>query len=117
MDAKPEKRRRLEKIHFEKGLYQHYKGDLYLALMLADNHEMVDPETVCVVYYSFDLNKNNIRPFEDPRFDSWNDEVLIDSKWIPRFQHLSFDDLIKKRLIIKYGPAIIDKMLNMMRVP
>ena len=57
---------------FRPGLYEHYKGGLYLALMIVEHHETREPY---VVYLSTGHNTINIRPWAKPGEDSWTDSV------------------------------------------
>jgi len=59
---------------FRPGLYEHYKGGRYLALMLVEHHETREPY---VVYTSLGHGTVNIRPWAKPGEDSWTDMVYF----------------------------------------
>jgi hypothetical protein len=81
-------------IHFETGLYVHYKGGRYLALMLAETHH--HNGDLDVVYISLTHGKGVTRPYtRDLRNeDAWTDLVVWpDGKMHPRFTHIgAFSD-------------------------
>lgn len=59
---------------FKPGVYKHYKGDLYRALMLVHHHETRD---FMVVYVSLGHGSVNVREYATPGRDSWTDVVNV----------------------------------------
>lgn len=85
----PKLERRIPQEHqFQPGYYRHYKGDFYYAYALAYQNEMTDPRIQVVFYFSLKKQSFNTRPFNDDRYDSWADEVLLEDVWTPRFQYV-----------------------------
>jgi hypothetical protein len=73
---------------FEPGLYQHYKGGFYTALMLVTHHENRQP---MVLYISHANGSTNVRPLfgwgGDP--SSWASMVMLDETTsVPRFKFI-----------------------------
>lgn len=67
---------------FQPGLYQHYKGQQYLALCLAREDET---DEVVVVYTR--LYARAGLPTSTRRLQVWNEEVEVDGQWVPRFAY------------------------------
>lgn len=71
------------------GLYQHYKGGLYLVLGVAEHSETHE---ICVVYVSLDSTlpgpRLRVRPLNGP--GGWNTPIQTDNKEKPtlRFEYL-----------------------------
>lgn len=59
---------------FKPGLYQHYTGDLYRALMLVNHHETREH---MVVYVSLKHGSSNVREYATEGKDSWTDVVNV----------------------------------------
>jgi hypothetical protein len=85
-ETKPEKRQPENPEPFERGVYRHYKGGLYIGKYLAIQNEVLDPPITVVVYYSLEKKTHHTRPLGDVRFDSWSDEVFVNGEWRPRFE-------------------------------
>lgn len=74
---------KLDPSEFKPGLYDHYKGGKYVALMLVQHH---DTREHYVVYVSQTKGTVNIRPWSKPGEDSWCDWVdWSDGVKRPRF--------------------------------
>lgn len=80
--------------NFKPGIYEHYKGSTYTALMLVRHHET---EELCVLYLSHDSKHGTprIREWATPGKDSWTDEVpyrdvygLTTGEKVPRFKFI-----------------------------
>lgn len=73
-------------------IYQHYKGNLYIPIAIATNSETLKP---MVVYYNAtDTAEIWVRPiYGDDNYGEkgWNDLVIIDNEFVPRFRHLELD--------------------------
>ena len=67
---------------FQPGLYQHYKGQQYLALCLAREDET---DEVVVVYTR--LYPRVGLPTSTRRLHIWNQEVEVDGLLVPRFRY------------------------------
>ena len=67
---------------FVPGLYQHYKGQQYLALCLAREDET---DEVVVVYTR--LYARPGLPVSTRRLSIWNEEVQHEGRWVPRFAY------------------------------
>ena len=67
---------------FQPGLYQHYKGQQYLALCLAREDETDD---VVVVYTR--LYPRPGLPTSTRRLTVWNEEVEFQGRVVPRFSY------------------------------
>jgi hypothetical protein len=76
-----------EKHEFRPGLYQHYKGGLYTALMLVMHHETRQP---MVLYISHSNASINVRPLNsvegDP--DGWKTWVEVKNLGTGRMEYL-----------------------------
>lgn len=85
---------------FKPGLYQHYKGGVYVALMLVEHHET---RAKMVVYVSTAHGTVNVREYNkmaDPRVegyqevDAWTDMVRPEGSFrdepalVPRFKYI-----------------------------
>lgn len=87
---------------FKPGVYQHYRGGLYTAVMLVTHHQTRLP---MVVYFSHEKHSLNCRPLvgwrdtgdrgslraEEPAIDpdGWNDTVTdLEHQRVPRFRYL-----------------------------
>lgn len=79
---------------FQPGLYEHYKGDRYIALHIVSHHETNE---LFVVYVSCSHGTINLREWDSPGKDSWCDPVtkvdlpsrcLPEYAIVPRFQYL-----------------------------
>jgi hypothetical protein len=77
---------------FKPGIYEHYKGDRYQALFLAEHHETRQP---FVTYLSLSKGTINLRPWHSLTDDAWTDlvrEQVPDGAephpWRPRFKYL-----------------------------
>ncbi len=77
---------------FKPGIYEHYKGDRYQALFLAEHHETRQP---FVTYLSLSRGTINLRPWHSLTDDAWTDlvrEQVPDGAephpWRPRFKYL-----------------------------
>ena len=83
---------------FKPGLYRHYKGGLYYAVLLAEHHETREP---CVVYASVEHGTMNVRPWAKEGEDSWTDrvhvkhsiecayaEISLGEGWVQRFERV-----------------------------
>lgn len=77
----------MAKQEFRPGLYRHYKGGLYRALLLVHHHET---EEALVVYVSLnpDHGKLRLRELDTPGKDSWLDEVEVDEMRVSRFMYV-----------------------------
>lgn len=67
---------------FQPGLYQHYKGQQYLALCLAREDET---DAVVVVYTR--LYARAGLPTSTRKLHIWNEEVEHQGEWVPRFTY------------------------------
>lgn len=73
-------------MSFKLGIYRHYKGGLYLAVVVASMHDSREKH---VVYYSFEHETWNVRPLQKEGEDSWEDRVEIaPGVYQPRFEYL-----------------------------
>lgn len=73
---------------FKPGLYEHYKGGLYVALGLVTHHHTRKP---MVVYVSCKYGTTNVRPLEgwDRDEDGWTDITVNDAgDEVPRFKYV-----------------------------
>lgn len=81
---------------FKPGVYEHYKGGLYTALMLVTHHET---KHLYVVYVSHTTGETWLRPLDKQGEDSWLFPVWISfgeidqngaetGSWVPRFKYL-----------------------------
>lgn len=72
---------------FKLGVYRHYKGGMYTALMLVSHH---DTRQDMVVYMSHEKHSINCRPLvgwtTDP--DGWNDIVEHEGRIVRRFEYV-----------------------------
>jgi hypothetical protein len=72
---------------FTPGVYRHWKGGLYHALMVAEQNEMTEERILVVVYLSMTTGVWHTRPLRDARYDSFSDTVhLSDGKIKRRFE-------------------------------
>ena len=70
-----------ESMDIEKGIYKHYKGDLYEVLMTAQHSET---EEWMVVYKALYGEKGIwVRPY-----DMFLEKVKIEGIWVPRFEKI-----------------------------
>jgi hypothetical protein len=90
---KPEKRTMTLRPEFKPGVYRHYKGGLYHALFLARQNETITPNISVVVYISMTTGDIYTRPYSDPRFDSWTDQVRLDHGWVTRFTYVGIQEV------------------------
>jgi hypothetical protein len=82
---------------FKLGLYEHYKGDRYIALHLTRHHETGE---LFVVYVSCKNGVSYIREYASPGADSWTDLLT------PKYPADGFD-VIKRIPRFRYiGPAL-----------
>lgn len=88
--------------YFEPGFYEHYKGGIYYAALVAHQNEMTPDRLAVVVYFSLDKSQWNTRPMEEDNYDSFLDDVLIDGDWRPRFKKMDGGDLLMKGVLEKY---------------
>jgi len=88
-----EKRTITMKPEFQPGVYRHYKGGLYHALFLAKQNEVISPNIRVVVYISMTTGDVYTRPYSDPRFDSWTDDVRLAHGWVPRFGYVGVQEV------------------------
>lgn len=73
-------------MNFRPGMYRHYKGDLYTALMLVHHHETRE---LMVIYLSHTHGTLNARPLHTPGQDSWLDMVSVSERErVPRFKYI-----------------------------
>jgi hypothetical protein len=100
---------------FKPGLYRHYKGGLYLALMLVHHHQTRE---LMVVYASLQYAQENgmvphsVRPFKSPLpgDDSWTDIVTPEGKLIvtqhdrERMSTEAFEALVQR--VVGAGPWV-----------
>ena len=75
---------------FRPGVYKHYKGGLYVAIMLVAHHET---RREMVAYVSLEHGSINVRPFasniDDPVDpDAWNDWVIYEGERVRRFTYV-----------------------------
>lgn len=68
---------------FQPGLYQHYKGQQYLALCLARDDETEDVLVVYTRLYARPGLPTSVR-----RLQVWNEEVEVDGQRVPRFTYV-----------------------------
>ncbi len=68
-------------MNLEKGIYKHYKGNLYEVLMTARHSETEE----CMVVYKtlYGDFSTSVRPF-----DMFVEKVEVDGKWVSRFEYL-----------------------------
>lgn len=80
--------------NFKPGVYQHYKGDTYTAMLLVRHHET---EELFVLYLSHDSKHGTprMREWATPGKDSWTDNVAFQEaaygptgEMIPRFKFI-----------------------------
>jgi hypothetical protein len=64
---------------FKPGIYEHWKGGLYRALMLAWSNDLGGPEQWAVVYVSLTSGKVFLRAWHSPDLDSWTDGIELAS--------------------------------------
>lgn len=103
-ETKPEKRR--GDGPFEPGFYEHYKGGIYYACVVALSNELTEQRIGCVVYYSLEKGIYNMRPLDHPDYDSFLDEVCLKGFWTNRFRKLSGSDLLTMDVLKKYWHAL-----------
>lgn len=72
---------------FKPGIYEHYKGEKYIALFLGRHHESNE---LFVAYVCFGHNTISFREWDSPGKDSWNDLFLQDvtERTVQRFRYL-----------------------------
>ncbi len=77
----------MKKSNFKPGVYKHFKGDLYFAMMLAKDSETLDDFVVYIpLYFKPNINTRAwIRPLED--FMGY--KVMEDGTKIKRFEFIS----------------------------
>lgn len=75
-----------QKPQFERGLYRHYKGDLYRFIDLA-----CDTETLewCVVYESLKRKEESLPSVWVRPYKMFTEKVIVNDGEIPRFQKVS----------------------------
>ena len=75
---------------FRPGIYRHYKGGLYRALLLAQHSETGEE---CVIYMSLENGRVYARPYSSERQASWTDPMSrIETKDpVPTGQSYRFD--------------------------
>ena len=100
-ETKPEKRSDTGR-YFEPGFYEHYKGGIYYAALIAKQNEMTEERIHVVVYFSLDKSQWNTRPVDEDKYDSFLDDVLINGNWVPRFKKMDGGDLLMKGVLEKY---------------
>lgn len=69
---------RIDPYNFKAGVYQHYKGDTYTALMLVRHHETRE---LSVVYLSHKYGTLSQREWATEGKDSWTDMVPYRDKF------------------------------------
>lgn len=71
---------------FKPGVYKHYKGGFYTALMLVEHHETREQ---WVVYVSHTNGSTNVREYEAKAgIDAWVDRVIFKGEEMPRFRYI-----------------------------
>jgi len=72
---------------FAPGIYEHWKGGRYRALMLAWAHDLGGPEQWAVVYISLTNGKVFLRAWDSPDLDAWTDLIELEDNLVKqRFQ-------------------------------
>ena len=66
---------------FEKGIYKHYKGNLYELVDLANHSETLEKMVVYRALYG--ERELWVRPA-----DMWNEKVVVDGKEVLRFEYV-----------------------------
>ena len=70
----------MDQIAPKPGAYRHYKGGLYMVLATGRHSET---EEWLVIYRSDHDGSTWVRPL-----DMWNQQVLVDDVWMPRFARI-----------------------------
>lgn len=83
--------------NFKPGVYAHYKGSMYTALMLVHHH---DSRELLVVYLSHSHGTLNVREWYVPGSDSWTDMVRVPCT---RGGELTYDDVPRFKLVAAVG--------------
>ena len=66
---------------FEKGIYRHYKGNLYELVDLSNHSETLEKMVVYRALYG--ERELWVRPA-----DMWNEKVMVDGKEVLRFEYI-----------------------------
>lgn len=66
---------------FEKGIYKHYKGNLYELIDIANHSETLEKMVVYRALYG--ERELWVRPA-----DMWNEKVVVDGKEVLRFEYV-----------------------------
>lgn len=71
-------------MEFKPGIYQHYKGNKYIALGVAKHSETLEELVVYITLYDNEQSKIWVRPLK-----MFMEEVEINGQKTPRFKFLS----------------------------
>ncbi|PIS22425.1 DUF1653 domain-containing protein [candidate division WWE3 bacterium CG08_land_8_20_14_0_20_41_10] len=71
-------------MEFKPGIYQHYKGNKYIALGVAKHSETLEELVVYITLYDNEQSKIWVRPLK-----MFMEEVEVDGQKTPRFKFLS----------------------------
>jgi Protein of unknown function (DUF1653) len=87
----------MDEADFKLGIYEHYKGGRYTAVMVVQHHQTREP---MVVYVSHERGSVNCRPLRGWKFggdfsdgpavdpDGFLDEVTLADDKVPRFSYV-----------------------------
>jgi len=71
-------------MKFKSGIYQHYKGNKYLALGVAKHSETMEELVIYITLYDNEKSKMWVRPLK-----MFMEKVEVNGKKTPRFKFLS----------------------------